>query len=78
MAKPNTDPLIRSVVTEASCPGCGTTVSERGKVCEMCAMKPQFQPPPATVALGRQPEPPYHTQGNFRRLPGANTDEGAE
>ena len=54
-----------------NCPGCGT-YREDGSLCPACEEKPQFKgmgaAPTASIVLDPQKEPPYHTQGNFKRL----------
>jgi hypothetical protein len=56
-------PLIATVMTQASCPGCGVATTERGVPCESCKHKPQFQAPKATIEVGAQPMPAYQRPG---------------
>lgn len=42
-----------------SCPGCGTSVAERGAFCVSCAQKPQFQAPKGMIEVAAQPETAY-------------------
>jgi predicted amidophosphoribosyltransferase len=51
-----------------SCPLCGTRVDQRNQLCPECAKLPASRKPPATFETGAQPEPPYHREGNFRRI----------
>lgn len=77
--------LAGRVATFPRCLGCGTTVSETdkevagGRVCVVCADKPQYQAPKATVQTGAQPTPAYQRpeyEGNFK--PQGETTEGPQ
>lgn len=70
--------LAGRVRTMPRCIGCGVSVQEGQTVCEVCAEKPQYQAPKATVQTGAQPTPAYQRpeyEGNFK--PGA-TDARAD
>ncbi len=62
--------MIGRIKTMPRCEGCGFTVEAGVRYCEGCKDKPQFAPK-AMIETAPQPEPPYLTQGNFRRLPSA-------
>lgn len=61
-------PIAGRITTMPRCIGCGTAVAEGSNICEVCAEKPQYQAPKATIEVGRQAEPPYHREGGFRRI----------
>lgn len=67
--------LAGRVRTMPRCLGCGTTVGEEdkevpgGRVCPVCADKPQYAAPKASMQTGQQPTPAYQRpeyDGNFK------------
>jgi predicted amidophosphoribosyltransferase len=60
--------MLPSIQTTPSCTLCGAHVEPGQQFCAVCEDKPRTAPR-ATVEIKEQPEPPYHTSGNFRRPP---------
>lgn len=46
-----------------NCRGCGTSVAAPGDLCDVCAQKPAFAAPKATIETAPQPDPAYAKGG---------------
>lgn len=66
--------MLPSIQTTPSCTLCGCAVERGQQFCAVCEDKPRTAPVPVRI-MDAQPEPPYHTSGNFRRPPPSRDDD---
>lgn len=50
-----------------ACVRCGSAVEPGVEYCAVCEDLPRNKAPQASIETAPQKEPPYHTEGNFRR-----------
>lgn len=67
--------MLPSIQTTPSCILCGSAVEPGVQYCAVCEDKPRAGAPRAMIEVKEQPEPPYHTSGNFRRPPPSKEEE---
>lgn len=57
------DSSLPSATQFANCSGCGTSVERKGMYCEVCAQKPAFAAPKASIETAVRDEPAYKDGG---------------